>query len=63
MFVELLGIKRREMRVENNKDHLLDIRNLIYKEGVLSRYSNAEIWWYKFIVPWALYQVDISAHD
>ena len=50
MPVELPGIKIREMRVEDNEDHPLDVRNLIYKEAILSRCSDAETRWYKPIV-------------
>jgi hypothetical protein len=61
--VELPGIKRREMRIEDNEDHPLEVRNLIHKEAILSRYSNAETRWYKHIVAWILYRVDTSAYD
>jgi hypothetical protein len=61
--VELPGIKRREIRIEDNEDHPLDVKSLIHKEAILSRCSNAETRWYKPIVAWALHRVDTSAHD
>ena len=50
MPVELPDIKRREMPMEDNEDYPLDVRNLISKEAVLSRCSNAETRWHKPIV-------------
>lgn len=42
---------------------LLDVRNLIHKEAILSRCSNAETRWYRPIVARALYRVDTSVYD
>lgn len=61
--IELLDIRRRGMRVGDNEDHLLDVRNLIHKEAILSRCSNAETRWYRPIVARALYRVDTSVYD
>lgn len=45
--VELPDIKRSEMQMEDNERYPLDARNLIHKEAILSRRSNAKTQWYK----------------